>query len=64
MNDLERMQVEGWAEALLTESLDVVTGEYNATVLAELIAIEMNRTDWLDDPEHELWTIAANATNC
>jgi hypothetical protein len=37
---------------------DPQTGEVNMTALAEVVAHELDHDEWLDDPNHELWSIA------
>ena len=40
---------------------DPVTGEYNATLLAEHTAYEYNHPEWLDDDTHMVWDAAVDA---
>jgi hypothetical protein len=46
--------------ALRSELRDDFTGEIDATILAEGIAHQLARHDWLDDPAHPVWDVAAD----
>lgn len=46
------------AKKLLNEALDPEADEYSPTRLAELVADELERWDWLNDPDHIIWDIA------
>ena len=41
------------AMALISEA-----GDFCATHLAEMTAIELNHDEWLDDPDHWIWEVA------
>lgn len=46
--------------ALCMELRDEITDEVDATLLAEGIAHELGCSEWLDDPTHPLWDVAAD----
>lgn len=54
-----------FAEIVATANEDFWTCDdgdgYNATVLAENVAHDLNHDEWLDDPTHPVWDVCADA---
>lgn len=47
------------AQRVSNLAYDFQTGEYCATTLAEAIADTLSRWEWLDEPTHPIWDVAA-----
>lgn len=56
-DDLRRIIADGRARR--ADFRDEVTGEIDATLLAEAIAHDLGGSHWLDDDTHPVWDVAA-----
>lgn len=51
--------VRGWMQRNKEDHRDHLTGEINATTLAESAAHQFDHEEWLDDSTHDVWDWAA-----
>jgi hypothetical protein len=51
------------ARSLVTEVVDLDTAEVSPTELAEAVAAELDKWEWLDDETHPLWELAVEVAS-
>jgi len=65
LNDLNKMEA-AQVVAKMRECFaarvgyDGRTGEYNYTAIVEAVADALERWEWLDDPEHDVWFLVVD----
>lgn len=55
---MTKSEAKDWMQANVHDYRDHVTGEVNATSLAEACADHFSQDEVLDDPDHWIWEIA------